>query len=68
MIANPSNSYKIIHQTGSEVATDNSVGTQPTSFDSVTQWRNNAQITKMSFSRAGGNFSGDEKIIVWGSD
>ena len=68
MIANPSNSYKLIHQTGSELNADNAAGTRPNSFDAVTQWRNNAQITKMTFSRAGGNFSGDEKIMVWGSD
>ena len=68
MIANPSNSYKLIHQTGSELNADNTAGTRPNSFDAVTQWRNNAQITKMTFSRQGGNFSGDEKIMVWGSD
>ena len=68
MIANPSNSYKLIHQTGSELNADNTAGTRPNSFDAVTQWRNNAQITKMTFTRAGGNFSGDEKIMVWGAD
>ena len=68
MIANPSNSYKLIHQTGSELNADNTAGTRPNSFDAVTQWRNNAQITKMTFSRQGGNFSGDEKIMVWGAD
>lgn len=68
MIANPSNSYKLIHQMTSELSADNSVGTAPNMFNAVTQWRNNAQITKMTFSRASGNFSGDEKIMVWGSD